>query len=100
MARTADNRTQASLHVKFSYWGLEGQGGQLVRSVEIPAGAALDDFLGRLSVSLNRDLRAETARGGTRFITVNGAYCEVPQGLARKLEDGDEVVVLPFVAGG
>jgi molybdopterin converting factor small subunit len=88
------------MRVKFSYWGLDRLGSQSVRSVEVPAGTTLDDFLGRLSASLDRDLRAETAAGGTRFITVNGAYSEVPQGLARKLEDGDEVAVLPFVAGG
>jgi molybdopterin converting factor small subunit len=88
------------MRVRFSYWGLDKRESELVRSVEVPAGTTLDDFLGRLSASLGRDLRAETSRGGARFITVNGAYCEVPQGLARKLEDGDEVAVLPFVAGG
>ena len=88
------------MHVKFSYWGLDRHESRPVRSADVPAGTTLDDFLGRLSTSLGRDLRAETARGGGRFITVNGAYCEVPQELARKLEEGDEVVVLPFVAGG
>ena len=68
--------------------------------VDVSAGTTLDDFLGRLSVSLDRDLRKETATGSTRFISVNGAYCAVPEGLTRRLEDGDEVVVLPFVAGG
>jgi hypothetical protein len=86
--------------VRFSYWGRERHGGQLVQTMQLPAGTTLDDFIGRWSVSLDRDLRVETARGGTRFLTVNGAYCEMPESLTRKLEDRDEVVVLLFVAGG
>ena len=88
------------MHVMFAYWSLGGQDSPMVGKVGLPADTTLNEFLGRLSVSLDRDLLGETARGGTRFIAVNGAYCEMPEGLARKLEDGDEVVVLPFVAGG
>ncbi len=58
------------------------------------------NFSAGLSLVLDRDLRAETAREGTRFIALNGAHCPMPGHLLKTLQDGDDVQVLPFVAGG
>jgi hypothetical protein len=52
-----------------------------------------------MSQALSRDLAAETARDGTGFLTLNGSYCTLPGDLSRGLEEGDEVRLLPFVAG-
>jgi len=95
-ARTASEGPR----VNFLYWGMSGNTALMKRSFAVHEGTTLGDLLDTASPLTGTDLRAETAREGTRFITVNGAYCVVPRDLDRRLEDGDEIALLPFVAGG
>ncbi len=46
------------------------------------------------------DLVAETASRGDAFIAINETYCVLPRDLRRRLEDGDVVLLMPFIAGG
>ena len=91
---------QCTIRILFSYWGLAaGEGAQDV-TVDIPPATTLSGLLDLMGAALGRDLHAETAANGTRFITLNGIYCALPGGGPRALADGDDVRVLPFVAGG
>ena len=85
--------------MSFSYWGAGGASAT-TRSISVSTGTSLGALLDEASALTGIDLNAETAKEGTRFIVLNGAYCEVPRDLGRTLEDGDEVSLLPFVAGG
>lgn len=100
MSADAEQERRPTIEVKFSYWGLASDPVSLSREVEVPTGTTLAELLSRLSVSLGRDLRAETSRDGARFLVVNGVYCAAPSDLSRVLVDGDDVRLLPFVAGG
>jgi molybdopterin converting factor small subunit len=89
-----------NVRVKFSDWGPGGNGGLPSRTVVVPVGTTLDGLLRHLSTLTGSDVHAATAREGTRFVVLNGGYCVMPRDAARRLEDGDEVALLPFVAGG
>jgi molybdopterin converting factor small subunit len=89
-----------TIRILFSYWGLAAGEGAQDRAMEVPPATTLDGLLGLMGFTLGRDLRAETASNGTRFITVNGIYRTMPGGGPTALADGDDVSVLPFVAGG
>jgi sulfur carrier protein ThiS len=100
MNADTEQERPAVIQVKFSYWGLEPDRGPSGRAIEVRAGTTLEELLGRMSRTLNHDLVAETARDGVGFLTLNGSYCTLPDGLSRELEEGDDVRLLPFVAGG
>jgi molybdopterin converting factor small subunit len=100
MDNQASQSPSEDLRVHFSYWGLSGEASLATRSMHVAAGTTLGVFLDAASALAGIDLRAETARDGMRFVAINGAYCEMPRDLDRRLEDGDEVSLLPFVAGG
>ena len=100
MNADTEQESPAVIHVKFSYWGLEANRGPSRRTMEVEAGATLEELLGRMSRALNHDLAAETARDGSVFLTLNGSFCTLPDDLPRELEEGDDVRLLPFVAGG
>jgi molybdopterin converting factor small subunit len=88
------------IRVRFYYWEPNTRGGSHPRVVEVPHGTTLEDLLAHLSLMEGRELRAQIAPHGSRFVTINGEHCPVPQDLGRILKDGDEVSLLPFVAGG
>jgi molybdopterin converting factor small subunit len=100
MSADAERERRPAIEVKFSYWGLASDPVSVSREMEVPAGTTLAELLSHLSVSLGRDLRAETSGDGARFLVVNGVYCAVPSDLSRVLVAGDDVRLLPFVAGG
>jgi sulfur carrier protein ThiS len=100
MNTDVEHERPASIQVTFSYWGLETERGPSERTMEVRAGTTVGELLDRMSLTLRHDLRAETAREGTRFVSLDGRYCALPDSLARELTDGDDLRLLPFVAGG
>ena len=46
------------------------------------------------------DLIAATGSDGNAFVVVNEIHWAVPEDLNRSLQDGDVVLLMPFIAGG
>ncbi len=97
---TDPTKPAGSLRVEFSSWGSAGHGGVTTRTLVLPAGTTVRGVLEHVATTLGTDLRKETTSDGGRFIIINDAYCVVPRDLERKLEDGDVITLMPFVAGG
>jgi molybdopterin converting factor small subunit len=89
-----------SMRVEFSSWGSAAHGGVTTHTLVLPAGTTVRGVLEHAAALLGTDFRKETASEGSRFIVINDAYCAVPRDLERKLEDGDVITLMPFVAGG
>lgn len=89
-----------STRVEFSSWGSVGHGGVTTRTLVLPAGTTVRGVLEHSATLLGTDFGKETTSEGSRFIIINDAYCVVPRDLERKLEDGDVITLMPFVAGG
>jgi MoaD family protein len=81
-------------------------GGQPFRIVETHEPPTVQDLLQRLCDELGDQFRAAVSpRPGDGLrqaaILVNGRHCShLPAGLDTELQDGDEVSVFPFAAGG
>jgi len=90
----------AFLRLKVSLWSSIGYGEVTLRELTMPVGTTIDDLLGHLSGLVGQDLRTEIGSGQARFLAINGAPCVMPRDLTRKLQDGDAVALLPFIAGG
>ncbi|MCL5734345.1 MAG: MoaD/ThiS family protein, partial [Actinobacteria bacterium] len=89
-----------SIRVDFSSWMSAGDGAAASRSVILPWGTTLGLLLRHLSTELGVDLIAATTSGGNAFVIINETNCMVPRDLHRRLEDGDVVLLMPFIAGG
>ena len=46
------------------------------------------------------DLVAATGSGGSAFVVINETHWAVPRDLNRSLQDGDVVLLMPFITGG
>ncbi len=65
------------------------------REIDIEEGASIGELLSMLPAELN-----EMANRNELSIMVGGADVSAKEGLATRLHDGDEVIVLPFAHGG
>jgi molybdopterin converting factor small subunit len=97
---TDPTKPTGNMRVGFSSWGSAGHGGATTRTLVLPAGTTVRGVLEHAAALLGTDFTKEITGEGSRFITVNDAYCVVPRDLDRKLEDGDVITLMPFVAGG
>jgi molybdopterin converting factor small subunit len=88
------------LRLKVSLWSSFGRGEVTPHELTMPVGTTVDELLGHLSGLVGQDLRVEIGSGQARFLAINGAPCVMPRDLTRKLQDGDAVALLPFIAGG
>jgi molybdopterin converting factor small subunit len=77
-----------------------GEGTAVPRSIVLPMGASLGTLLQHLSPEFGMDLVAATGRDGNAFVIVNETHWAVPEDLNRSLQDGDVVLLMPFIAGG
>ena len=89
-----------AVRLKISLWGSPEHCDVVPPELTVPAETTVGDLLGYLSTLLNVDLKTGSGDTQTHFLTINNAYCPVPRDLARALEDGDVIAVLPFIAGG
>ena len=75
-------------------------------NVDIPEKASLLDLLKGLTATYGDWFRKETLKDDEKsvaegmVVTVNGIAIGQLGGLAARLKDGDEVMLLPFFAGG
>ncbi len=86
--------------------GLKQVVGQRLMEIELPQGSTVDDFVaymkkrwrGRLSPHFinphNGNVHPHVR------IMVNGQTIEFPKGMKTRLNEGDEVAILPLVSGG
>jgi molybdopterin converting factor small subunit len=88
------------IRVHFSSWVSAEDGTAVNRNVVLPVGASLGALLRHLSSELGVDLVAATGHDGNAFIVVNETHWAVPEDLNRSLQDGDVVLLMPFIAGG
>lgn len=70
------------------------------RSIILPLGTSLGTLLQHLSPEFGMDLVAATGNGGSAFVVINETHWAVPRDLNRSLQDGDVVLLMPFITGG
>jgi len=95
---TAASPQDIRLH--FSSWVSAGDGTAANRNVILPVGSSLGALLRHLSSEFGVDLIAATGSDGNAFVVVNETHWAVPEDLNRSLQDGDVVLLMPFIAGG
>ena len=96
---TAASPQDIRLH--FSSWVSAGDGTAANRNVILPVGSSLGALLRHLSSEFGVDLvAAATGSDGNAFVVVNEIHWAVPEDLNRSLQDGDVVLLMPFIAGG
>ena len=97
-----DTRQNITVHIKTF-----GQAFPKRDAIQIPAGARVRDLMARIEEQHFADeggkglslLRKGIARDDLLLI-LNGRFINTLQGLETPLEDGDEFVVFPVMAGG
>jgi MoaD family protein len=74
--------------------------GQRQQVVSIQEGARLSDLLKQLSYKYGSDIQEEVKKTKWLRILINGREYNLINGMETVLKHQDEVIILPFLAGG